>query len=164
MGLAATQYGALAGLTVYAVPQVLAATAPYGSISMQAGTLVKLLRVLMLGPLVVLLSFGVGRHRNKTDAGAAADSRRKTRFVPWFITGFLVAAAVNTAGLVPYSALTALRSVAVLLTAVAMAALGLGVDVRTLGNTGLRVAVATTASLLMLTGISLAVVLYVLAA
>ena len=50
LGLSATQYGVLAGLTVYAVPQVLAATAPLGSLSMQAGTLVKLVRMLMLGP------------------------------------------------------------------------------------------------------------------
>ena len=64
LGLSATQYGVLAGLTVYAVPQVLAATAPLGSLSMQAGTLVKLVRVLMLGPLVLLLSLGVGRGRS----------------------------------------------------------------------------------------------------
>jgi uncharacterized integral membrane protein (TIGR00698 family) len=48
--LSGTQYGALAGLTVYAVPQVLAATAPIGTIAIQMGTLVKLVRVLMLGP------------------------------------------------------------------------------------------------------------------
>jgi uncharacterized membrane protein YadS len=48
LGLSATQYGVLAGLSVYAVPQVLAATAPLGGLSMQAGTLVKLVRVLML--------------------------------------------------------------------------------------------------------------------
>ena len=51
--LSATQYGILAGLTVYAVPQVLAATVPAGLVSTQIGTLVKLMRVLMLGPIVV---------------------------------------------------------------------------------------------------------------
>ena len=43
----------LAGLTVYAVPQVLAATAPLGAVAVQIGTLVKLVRVLMLGPVVL---------------------------------------------------------------------------------------------------------------
>jgi len=47
------QYGVLAGLTVYAVPQVLAATAPVGTIAVQLGTLIKLIRVLMLGPVEV---------------------------------------------------------------------------------------------------------------
>ena len=40
VGLTGTQYGVLAGLTVYAVPQVLAATAPIGAIAVQTGTLV----------------------------------------------------------------------------------------------------------------------------
>ncbi len=51
-----TQYGVLAGLTVYAVPQVLAATLPIGALSNQVGTVVKLVRVLMLGPVVLGLS------------------------------------------------------------------------------------------------------------
>ncbi len=56
LGLSLSQYGILAGLTVYAVPQVLAATVPLGIVSTQIGTLVKLLRVLMLGPVVIGLS------------------------------------------------------------------------------------------------------------
>jgi uncharacterized integral membrane protein (TIGR00698 family) len=51
--LSLTQYGVLAGLTVYAVPQVLAATLPIGALSNQVGTVVKLVRVLMLGPVVL---------------------------------------------------------------------------------------------------------------
>jgi len=54
--LSQSQYGVLAGLTVYAVPQVLAATLPISPVSAQLGTMVKLMRVLMLGPVVVLLS------------------------------------------------------------------------------------------------------------
>ena len=64
--LSATQYGILAGLTVYAVPQVLAATVPAGLVSTQIGTLVKLVRVLMLGPIVVGLSLFAPRLRGGT--------------------------------------------------------------------------------------------------
>ncbi|MDT8871877.1 putative sulfate exporter family transporter [Komagataeibacter rhaeticus] len=46
----------LAGLTVYAVPQVMAAAAPFGPVAVQAGMLVKLMRVLMLGPVCAVLS------------------------------------------------------------------------------------------------------------
>jgi uncharacterized integral membrane protein (TIGR00698 family) len=56
LALSLTQYGVLAGLTVYAVPQVLAATLPIGALSNQVGTVVKLVRVLMLGPVVLCLS------------------------------------------------------------------------------------------------------------
>ena len=48
LGLSFYQYGVLAGLTVYAVPQVLAAAFPVSVLSGQVGTLVKLVRVLML--------------------------------------------------------------------------------------------------------------------
>ena len=68
--LSATQYGILAGLTVYAVPQVLAATVPAGLVSTQIGTLVKLVRVLMLGPLVVALSLFAPRLRGGSAGGA----------------------------------------------------------------------------------------------
>ncbi|WP_431267364.1 putative sulfate exporter family transporter [Dankookia sp. P2] len=70
-GLSPRQYGVLAGPTVYAVPQVLAATVALDSPNMQTGTLVKLLRVLMLGSLVLLLSLAM-RQRRPGDAGTAA--------------------------------------------------------------------------------------------
>jgi len=162
LGLSATQYGVLAGLTVYAVPQVLAATSPLGSLSMQAGTLVKLVRVLMLGPLVLLLSLGIHRSGRRGPAGAAATGAgglgRLGRFVPWFIAGFLLLAALNSLGLLPGAVLGPMRLAAGALTAIAMAALGLGVDVRALGRVGARVSAAVASSLLILIGISLGLI------
>jgi len=61
--LSLTQYGVLAGLTVYAVPQVLAATLPIGALSNQVGTVIKLVRVLMLGPVVLGFSLLAGGMR-----------------------------------------------------------------------------------------------------
>ena len=54
LGLSFSQYGILAGMTVYAVPQVLAAAAPVSLVSVQMATLVKLVRVLMLGPVIFI--------------------------------------------------------------------------------------------------------------
>jgi uncharacterized integral membrane protein (TIGR00698 family) len=72
--LSATQYGILAGLTVYAVPQVLAATVPAGLVSTQIGTLVKLMRVLMLGPSssVSRWSPRAGRRRRRRPMSASS--------------------------------------------------------------------------------------------
>lgn len=97
--LSLTQYGVLAGLTVYAVPQVLAATLPIGALSNQVGTVVKLVRVLMLGPVVLGLSLLIRRLRDQTDETpphvTAGDRPKPGRpalheLVPWFIVGFLV--------------------------------------------------------------------------
>ncbi len=106
--LTGLQYGALAGLTVYAVPQVLAATAPVGTVAVQLGTLVKLVRVLMLGPVVMAASLLAHRlpHGTGTAAGGAGgrsgrDGLALHRLVPWFIVGFLALAALRSCGLLP---------------------------------------------------------------
>ena len=154
-----TQYGVMAGLTVYAVPQVLAATLPIGALSNQVGTVVKLVRVLMLGPVVLLMSFLASKLRDETDEPApevTAGDRPKPgkpalhQLVPWFIVGFLVVAGVRTAGLIPSPVLQPTAVVANLLTTVSMAALGLGVDVRVVAKAGLRVTGAVTLSLIVL--------------
>ncbi len=91
LDLSMTEYGVLAGLTVYAVPQVLAATLP---VSTQLGTLVKLVRVLMLGP-VVLLSIIAQRSAAGDEPGLSPG-----RLVPWFITGFLGLAVLRSLDLI----------------------------------------------------------------
>src|SRR6478609_479029 len=69
--LTETQYGVLAGMTVYAVPQVLAATVPAGLVSTQIGTLVKLIRVMMLGPVVAFIAvFGRSLRVDRTPDGS----------------------------------------------------------------------------------------------
>lgn len=147
------QYGALAGLTVYAVPQVIAAAAPIGPTAVQMGTLVKLVRVLMLGPVCLLLSLLALREEND---GAAGARPRLHQLVPWFILGFLALVALRSFDLVPHAALAPMSHAATILTVVSMAALGLGVDVRTVASAGGRVTATVILSLLVLGGISLA--------
>ncbi len=159
LSMSLTQYGVMAGLTVYAVPQVLAATLPIGALSNQVGTVVKLVRVLMLGPVVLAMSLLASRLRDETDE-AAPDVTTGNRpnkghlaihhLVPWFIVGFLVVAAIRTMGWIPQPALEPTAILASLLTTVSMAALGLGVDIRVVARAGLRVTMAVTASLVVL--------------
>lgn len=158
-----TQYGVLAGLTVYAVPQVLAATAPVAAASVQIGTLVKLVRVLMLGPVVLTLSILGHRLRDDREAGtggASPASRRLAvnKLVPWFIIAFLGMAALRSHGLIPEMALAPLAKTASVLTIISMAALGLGVDVRVVARAGGRVTAAVTLSLIALTAVSLGLI------
>ena len=155
LGLSETQYGVLAGLTVYAVPQVLAATVPISIVATQVGTLVKLVRVLMLGPVVLGLSLMRGRFG---DGAGPARRPGLGRLVPWFIVGFLLLAAARSLGLVPEVALRPLALASSALTVVSMAALGLGVDLRLLGRVGPRVTIAVVASLLVLFAISLVLI------
>jgi uncharacterized integral membrane protein (TIGR00698 family) len=157
LDLSLTQYGVLAGLTVYAVPQVLAATLPIGALSNQVGTVVKLVRVLMLGPVVFCLSL-LTRERRHGD-GQQRGRVRLDELVPWFIIGFLIVLGIRSVGLIPQSVAPVITSVAALLTTIAMAALGLGVDVRVVARTGPRITVAVTISLIILAVMSYATIL-----
>ncbi len=158
-GLSEHQYGVLAGLTVYAVPQVLAATVPVGLLATQVGTLVKLVRVLMLGPVVVAFAL-IAPHLPADGSTGRTGPRRLgfAKLVPWFIIGFLVLATFRSLGLVPESIVPLVTRLAGLLTVVSMAALGLGVDVRILARVGGRVTLAVTASLGLLLVISLVLI------
>jgi uncharacterized integral membrane protein (TIGR00698 family) len=162
LALSLTQYGVLAGLTVYAVPQVLAATLPIGALSNQVGTVVKLVRVLMLGPVVLCLSLLAGRLRAEADAPAPTGGARRFpalhELVPWFILGFLIVLACRSMNLIPGQMLPPIKTVASQLTTISMAALGLGVDVRVVAKAGLRVTAAVTVSLIVLGGISLGLI------
>lgn len=154
LGLTPLQYGAFAGLTVYAVPQVLAATAPIGLVSVQTGTLVKLIRVLMLGPVVFLLGLARGARNGEKAAG-----RPKLRqMLPWFIIGFAAMMVLRSLDLIPTAALAPISLGSEILTVVAMAALGLSVDIRHAARAGGRVIAAALLSLLMLCSISLVLI------
>jgi len=158
LDLSLTQYGVLAGLTVYAVPQVLAATLPIGELSNQVGTVVKLVRVLMLGPLVLALSLVVASRREDEAPNGARRWPPFTELAPWFIVGFLLMAAARSVGIIPAEVAWVLRLIAGVLTTLAMAALGLGVDVRSVAEAGPRVTIAVAASLLVLGLISFALI------
>jgi uncharacterized membrane protein YadS len=67
-------------------------------------------------------------------------------------------AAFRSAGLIPAIALPWIATVANLLTVVSMAALGLGVDIRTVAKAGPRVIAAVTLSLIVLAAISYALI------
>lgn len=141
-GMDELHYGVLAGMTVYAVPQVLAATAPIGPVAVQMGAVVKIVRVLMLGPVVTLLGLGAARRQAR---------QRSVPWVPWFVVGFALTLALSLAGWVPARAQAVAGHATTALTVLAMAALGLSVDVRSVMRSGGRVLAAGALSLGVLT-------------
>lgn len=155
----ALQYGALAGLTVYAVPQVLAATAPAGASAVQFGTLIKLTRVFMLGPVVIFLACIVrktAKNRSgatsvpSTDADFPVKNSMLHQCLPWFILGFLGLAVLRSVHLVPLVVIHPALQVSSALTVLSMAGLGLSTDLRSLAECGLRVSLTVLLSLLLL--------------
>jgi uncharacterized integral membrane protein (TIGR00698 family) len=155
-GLSPVQYGVLAGITVYSVPQVLAATAPVSAVSVQIGTMVKLGRVLMLGP--VILALGCAGWGRVQDVERARQSVPLGKLVPWFVIGFAAFAVLRASGLLPPALLPAVAWIAELLTVLAMAALGLGVNPRTVFRAGTRALAVVGCSVFLLVALSLTLI------
>jgi uncharacterized integral membrane protein (TIGR00698 family) len=165
LAMTEVRYGVLAGLTVYAVPQVLAATLPVGAVAAQSGTLIKLVRVLMLGPVCLVLALTVALRGSAAAGGSAFERMRGVpigRLIPWFVIGFLAMMAAVSLVLIR-SAVPRLRGQAgVVLWVFAMAALGLATDARAVARSGLRIAAVVTLSLLALLCLALGLI-YLLA-
>lgn len=145
LALTHEQFGVLAGATVYAVPQVLAAAYPVSDAAGEMATLVKLTRVLLLGPMVLLIA--VWWRRAHADAAGLEAPRVG---LPWFIVGFAVVAGLRAAGLLSVANAELAAEGAHRLTLAAMAGLGLSVDLREVRRVGVGAAVAALAGLLLL--------------
>lgn len=158
LGMSGVQYGVLAGLTVYAVPQVLAATLPVGAVSAQAGTLIKLVRVLMLGPVCLGLAVAAGLRRRAAPGAPVPRAVPLRHLVPWFVIGFLLMMAARSLDLIPAAALPVLAQLATALTVISMAALGLSTDARAVARSGVRIAAVVTLSLAALIALALGLI------
>ena len=147
------QYGVVAGIAVYAVPQVVAASFAVSNLSGQVATLVKLVRVLFLGPMIIGLGF---LHRNSADAPPEQTTMERVKlYVPWFVAGFLVFAILRSSGVISDSLGDDAKTLSKLLFVGAMVGLGLGVDLRKVGAVGPRVAATILVSMSFMIAVGL---------
>lgn len=135
LGLSQEAFGLFAGTAVNDTSSVVAAATTFGSVAADHAVVVKLVRTLLIIPIVIGL--GLMMARRPADDGAAA--RPPVRhLVPWFLAGFLLLAAVNSLGLVPVSWHGPLATAATFLITVALTAIGLSTDLPALRAVGLR--------------------------
>lgn len=132
LGLSQHAFGLFAGTAVNDTSSVVAAAGVYGQDAVRYAVVVKLVRTLMIIPVVLVLT-AVTRRR----AGLAESSKTVT-VVPWFLVAFLAVAGLHTAGLIPATAQAALHQAALLFIAIALAAVGLSTDVAALRRAGAR--------------------------
>lgn len=108
MPLDAGLFGSWAGSTIHAVPQVVAAGESHGTEAAAMATLVKLTRVTMLVPVVLLSALLVARladykSNQKTAEGghSPAEKRPLWQYVPWFVWGFVILSGLRALGCLP---------------------------------------------------------------
>ena len=136
-GLGDYQYGVVAGLSVYAVAQVVAASSIVSPVSANVATVVKLTRVILLAPLVLFLRFFYNSEssNNKTNM-----SESILKFLPWFVVGFIILAILRSTEIIDNQLGLNIRSVAKFLFIISMVAIGLSVDLKEIIKVGPKVA------------------------
>ncbi len=150
LGMSQEAFGLFAGTAINDTSSVVAASTVYGQQATSVAVVVKLTRALMIIPIVLALATWVARRDARAAAeteatGAAVGDRtgprsqvRILRLVPLFLVGFLVAAAINSLGLIPAGAQPALSDLSVFLITVALAAIGLSTHLGSLRRAGPR--------------------------
>jgi uncharacterized membrane protein YadS len=166
LGMSQQSFGLFAGTAVNDTSSVVATATTYGSAATSHAVVVKLVRTLMIIPICLTLAALTARNRRPATpahpavpgqsvttpeapvapaapgAPAAGQARispaRVLRLVPWFLIGFVVAAAVNSAGVIPAGAHAPLQHTSVFFVAVALSAIGLSTDVAALRRAGHR--------------------------
>ena len=131
-------FGVWAGTTIHAVPQAVAAGFAYGPYAGALATLIKLVRVTLLAPFIIVVGL---LHARRSGSGLAI---RYSRLVPNFVYGFFALALCNTLGLFPVLQFRfgsvpmadLLTNLGEILLTLSMAAMGLEVNVRFLARTG----------------------------
>ncbi|MFE4581875.1 YeiH family protein [Streptomyces chartreusis] len=134
IGMDPHAFGLFAGTAVNDMSSVVAVATAYGPAAVDDAVVVKLTRTLMIIPICLGLTVLAGRRARS----GASDRVRPTRLVTWFLVAFLVAAAANSAGLVPVAAHPGLKELSVFLITVALSAVGLSTDLAALRRTGPR--------------------------
>jgi hypothetical protein len=110
-------YGVFIGATVYEVAQVVGASYTVSELAGNTAIVVKLSKVLMLIPLLLILNLWIRRsHPDQSTAPPA---------VPWFVVAFAGIVCLNTLHLVPDQMVAAINAADLFLLTVVMAALGL---------------------------------------
>jgi uncharacterized integral membrane protein (TIGR00698 family) len=132
LGLDQHAFGLFAGTAVNDTSSVVAAATTYGHAATDYAVVVKLTRTLMIIPICLALAALSGAR------GSGPWWRRATRLVPWFLVGFVLVAALNSAGLIPAAVHAPLRAAATFLITVALTAIGLSTDLGGLRRAGMR--------------------------
>lgn len=163
-GFTPHQAGIFFGATIHDVAQVVAA----GMLLAQAGdtaaadsaTIVKLMRVMLLLPVVLLVAAWVRQGRLPTAIALDEDGRGHTDvpLVPTFLAGFVVLMLLNTTGMLPAATVAAASSLSRTLLVIAIAAAAIRTslaDLRELGWKPVAMLLSETLLLAALAGLTI---------
>lgn len=147
LGLPDVAAGLFLGGSIHNVPQAVAAGFTVSDSAGTTATFVKLLRVAMLAPAVLLVSVTVARSGESTRRGSA---------FPPFLAGFVALVVINSLGWLPAAIREPLEWLSQACLVVAIAAIGMKASFRELASLGWRPVLLLTLETVFLAGLVLA--------
>ena len=137
--LSPTTYGLYAGSTIHEVAQVVAAGNAISESAANTAVIVKMTRVMMLAPFLILLSAWLSTRRSIEDSqGAGVAAARQRINVPWFALLFVAVAGVNSLAILPAPVVDFGIQIDTALLAMAMAALGVSTHLSAIRTAGIK--------------------------
>ncbi len=146
IGLSDTASGIFFGATIHDVAQVVGAGYSLSEESGDIATVIKLLRVAMLLPIVLLLSVWMRRQQRGNSASTPLP-------VPWFVFAFALFVAINSSGWIPVYLTEILVEISSSCIVTAVAALGMKTSLAELIKIGPRPVLLIVAETLFLAAI-----------
>ncbi len=135
--------GLFFGGTIHEVAQVVGAASNVGAEATHVATIVKMTRVMLLVPVLLILGVWLAR-RPRHDAAAPASAEHDRRHgspklaVPWFALGFLACVLVNSLHVLPAAATQAVNALDTFALTMAMTALGIETRIAQVRKAGPR--------------------------
>lgn len=133
LGFTDLEAGVLIGNTLQAVGQVTAAGFAVGEIAGQTATVIKMGRILMLTPLILIL---LAAYPQRDSTSPTQKQSIRAVKIPLFIIGFILFSLVATFGLLPDTALEILSTMSEYALIIAMAAIGLKITFASILRSG----------------------------
>lgn len=126
------QFGLFAGASIHEVAQVIVAGSNVSSESAKIAVIVKMMRVLMLVPVLFVFAF-VSNRLAKNKSG-----KNNKLILPWFAVGFVLMIGFNSLALLPPAVVDLINQLDLILLTMAMGAIGIETKLSKIKKVGLK--------------------------
>ncbi len=134
LGMDPATYGIYVGGTIHEVAQVVAAGDAIGGIAANDAVIVKMTRVMMIAPVLILLGIIISVSARKN--GQKKEGVKL--LIPWFAVWFVVMSGINSLHILPEAAVTNINRADTFMLTMAMTALGMETNMAKFKQAGIK--------------------------
>jgi len=127
-------YGIYVGGTVHEVAQVVAAGGAIGGVAADDAVIVKMTRVMMIAPVLIILGILISTLAKKSGKEAGGVKL----VIPWFAVWFVVMSGINSLGIIPETVVYEINQVDTFMLTMAMTAFGMETNASKFKQAGIK--------------------------